>query len=168
MLIYDQSQDPYHCAVRSIGIASLLRTPQLDIAKLGILDLVANFPQLLHQFRLPKDLLELRKLEIAKPNPYRPSPSTHAAIQAIRSIQGVALATLASSGLIHKEGLRRGKFELTGMSFPEPIQAAVSSWTQRDAEEKRQIIQALDALPLSGPDGLKHRSGLMEHRYDAV
>jgi hypothetical protein len=31
----------------------------------------------------------------------------------------------------------------------------------------RFLVVGLRDIPLHGPDGLKHRSGLLEHRYDA-
>lgn len=168
MLIYDQSKDPYHSAVRALGISEALGADALEVPKLTILDLAVTFPALLRHFRLPRDLQDLKKLDLARPSVFRPAPASHAAVEAIRAIQAVALATLASGQVIRADSLRRGLFARTDREIPDALREAVASWVARDADQKQAIILGLSRIPLNGPDGLKHRTGLMEHRYDAA
>lgn len=166
MLIYDQSLDPYHCAVRAMGIASLLDKDAIEIEALRIIDILLTFPAMLSEVTLPREMISLRKLRMASANPFRPPPKGIAAIEAIRSIQAVAIATLASAEVISAEQLEKGLFARTKHAIPAQLESAVNSWLSRDEDDKKQIVTAMSSIPLLGTDGLKHRTKLLEYRYD--
>lgn len=166
MLIYDQALDPYHCAVRALGISFLIGTESSELETLRILDVVLTFPTMLSEIRLTRETLHLRKLSIAAPNPFRPPPKGLSSIEAIRSIQAVAIATLASAGLIGATELAKGVFARSKMTLPIELKVAIDAWLDRDGKDKKEIVTFLGAIPLSGEDGLKHRTKLLEHRYD--
>jgi len=168
MLIYDQTLDPYHCSIRALGISFLLGYKSHELETIRILDIVLTFPAMLSEIRLTRETLHLRKLSIATPNPFRVPPKGSSSIEAIRSIQAVAIATLASAGLISAPELARGKFSRSAMALPNELKTAIEAWLDRDGKDKKEIVTALGAIPLFGEDGLKHRTKLMEHRYDHV
>jgi hypothetical protein len=168
MLIYDQSLDPYHGAVRALGIFKLAGETRIEYEALGIVDLVITFPSMLDDIRLPKEMLGLRKRRIASANPFRPAPKGRAAIESVRAVQFVALATLASGQLIDSTELETGMFVRTANAMPAALTDAVDSWLGRDSEDKHALVTMLLTIPLRGEDGLKHRTKLLEHRYDPI
>ncbi|AFK70185.1 hypothetical protein YSA_06343 [Pseudomonas putida ND6] len=82
-------------------------------------------------------------------------------------IQLSALRNIAASGLIDIEYYERGivrKFSTT--KFPQTIVSKISEHLQKNREITEFILNSLSKLPLRGLDGLKHRTGLLEYRYD--
>jgi len=49
----------------------------------------------------------------------------------------------------------------------ELLQAVAKNWLSSEALWHQLAVSVLLDIPLNGKDGLKHRSGLMEYKYDA-
>jgi hypothetical protein len=167
MLIYDPALDPYHCAVRLLAICQTVSAP-IPTESVQILDFVLMFPTVLVEATLPKTMLALRKKAAARTNPFRQPPRSKAAVDSIRAIQATAASTLAVAKLIDAEELQVGMIRLTNDALPPQIGAAVNSYIAGDSEYRIEIIKSLSAIPPRGREGLKHRTKLLEYRYDAA
>ncbi|HYW56539.1 MAG TPA: ABC-three component system middle component 5 [Polaromonas sp.] len=168
MLIYDPALDPYHAAIRFLGILVLADTDSLELDALQILDLALLFPGVIMKATLPKEFSSLRKQASTKLNPFRPQPDSKSGINAIRAIQTTAASTLAAAGLLEIENLRKGFVTRTASELPVAIGIAVNNFLARDFVYRKAIVTAFKTVPLRGKDGLKHRTNLLDHRYDAL
>ena len=77
-----------------------------------------------------------------------------------------AMSTLIAAGLIKQDSFKKGMIEIVDKSLPPDLHTAVESFLSRGTEIKQFIINDLTTIKLFGVDGLKHRTGLMEFRYD--
>jgi hypothetical protein len=86
----------------------------------------------------------------------------------MRPFQEAALDTLALQHYFVPEALADGWVE----SGTEALPARLAERIQRANADEAALVEALRAIaanyPLEGVGGLKDRTGLLEHRYDAV
>lgn len=167
MLIYNPSLDPYHCAVRLLTI-SVMHDKDLPFETAQIIDFGFLFPEVLINARLPNSISSLRKSAREHVSPFRPAPKSKSAIRSIRSIQLSAGSTLAMNDLIDREKFKDGVLKAQLPALPESLLVACQSFLNGNKDFYTAVITSLVTVPLSGHDGLKHRTGLMEYRYDAV
>jgi hypothetical protein len=86
----------------------------------------------------------------------------------MRSIFQAASSGLVAAGFVNAEDLKQEIFTSTGKPLPEDLRVSIENFLNRQKEVREFVIKQLIAIPLLGPDGLKHRSGLIEHRYDPI
>jgi hypothetical protein len=165
MLIYHPAFDAYHCTFRMLVISDLI--PKMEADKLRILDFYLTFPGALALATLPQ-VLGLRKAAKAARNPYREPVNPRNAFKEIREIQETSMRCLAAAGLIDKDELNSGMVVRTGEPVVPSLRELIDSFVLRESDAYNVILKQLADIPLSGPDGLKGRSGLMEYRYDTV
>jgi hypothetical protein len=166
MLIYHPAFDAFHCIFRLLLIIEV--NNEIETAKLRIIDFFVLFPAEVRNVRLEKDQLKIKKYAKLLVNRYRGPVNSLQLFRELEHIQAAAVGALAAANLIDKEKLREGvvkrtKIELTG-ELSEKIKIFFSSL----AEIEKFTLHELSAIPLNGIDGLKHRSALMEYRYDNV
>jgi hypothetical protein len=99
---------------------------------------------------------------------YERQPDDHLLFARMEQIQKAAIGTLIAYEYFDPSFFKREFVVETGRSEPELLSQRVDSIN----EQETKIMQALQAIvteyELLGPDGLKARTGLLEHRYDAV
>lgn len=168
MLIYDPALDPYHTAVRILSIAasSAKRPIDLTIDAARIADYYLVYPSKLTDFRFPSEFRSIRAAVKEAQNPYRYVAGNRAAFERMRPIFFSALSGLGAAGLVDVTDLKRGILSLTTSVMPDALAAAVSRFQERQNTVGKFILSDLLAMPVSGENGLKHRSCLIEHRYD--
>jgi len=83
-------------------------------------------------------------------------------------IQIAALNALAGSNIIDRDLLKKGYVERTSVTLPDDLQLRIDEKNSLDEPISKFIFKELSEMPLFGIDGLKHRTGLMEYRYDNV
>ncbi|MGB3431735.1 ABC-three component system middle component 5 [Achromobacter sp.] len=169
MLIYDPALDPYHSAVRilAIAIAATQRKTELTVDAARIADYFLVYPHKLLGFKFPNEYRTLRTAVKATENPYRNTYGSRAAFERMRPIFFAALSGLVGAKLIDVEALKRGILSIIpSSSIPDPLAAAVSRFRDRQTEVGNFVLSELLGLPANGENGLKHRSGLIEYRYD--
>jgi hypothetical protein len=71
-------------------------------------------------------------------------------------------------GLLDSDELQVARIKPTGTPIPEPLRERIAAADEHDAP----LMEFLDVLAseyeLSGANGLKARTELLEHRYDTV
>ncbi len=168
MLIYDQALDPYHCAIRILAIAmsSAKLRIELTIDATRIADYFLVYPYKMIGFKFPAEFRTMRTAVKETENPYRDAAGTRAAFERMRPIFFSALSGLAAAELIDVVGLKRGILVFTESAIPDDLAAAVARFQARQTVVGKFVLSDLLTIPANGDNGLKHRSSLIEHRYD--
>lgn len=165
MLIYHPAYDAYHCVFRALMLTQSIGV--VETARLRILDFFLTFPAEIRRIRLPSKLMSARKASTDLLNPYHGPVSMHQVFREMEHIQLAAFRSLAASGVFHAGDFEAGLVRRTEIKLPDELQIGLDESRRRNADAFELVALKLIKIPLAGIDGLKHRSGLMEHRYDA-
>lgn len=166
MLIYHPAMDAYHGVFRILTILSNVDLIEVDKAR--ILDFYILFPSALASARLPNTLRAGRGIAQLYSNPYRDAISPPVSFRAMADIQAAAIRCIAGSGLIELENLKHGFLKRTEMEISDALQQCIDLYVEENAPLADFLFRKLLDVPLLGQDGLKHRTSLMEYRYDYV
>jgi hypothetical protein len=166
MLVYHPAFDAYHCVFRLLAMLDDPRPIEND--RLRILDFVLCFPAVVADFRLPQVATAIRRPAKLADNPYRTPLNPKATFGMLAASQDGALACLAAASFIAPSTLRDGVAVRTSLALPARLLQHCARLREREHLFFQQILPALRDIPLRGNDGLKARSGLLEHRYDTV
>jgi hypothetical protein len=170
-LTFEPAFDPFHTIFRLLRLRTIIaKTGPLPRDHVRILDFFLLFPFRIASIRLAPHHRRYRKLaskyEAAKP--YGEQPDDRLLFNRMEPIQVAALDTLSSHNLTDSDQWKLGEVRATAVLIPNPIAARVEQTNAADAE----LIEFLGVLAseyeLSGVNGLKGRTGLLEYRYDAI
>jgi hypothetical protein len=165
MLIYHPAFDAYHCVFRMLLMIESL--PEAEIDMLRLCDFYLVFPSEIERIRLPSSLSHGRKIAKSLSNVYRNPINAAQVFREMTEIQLSALRSIAASGLIDIDCFERGIVrKLNTIKIPENVLSKISIHIENNTEITKFILDSLSKLPLRGLDGLKHRTGLLEYRYD--
>lgn len=164
MLIYHPAYDAYHCVFRMLAIINSIQLLEIDKARL--LDFYLIFPSAIANIRLPQNLSSGRKMSKNLKNSYRDPINSSSLFRELYQIQISALKCIAASGLIDINKFSKGVIERTEQPIPEDLLRQIGVFLANHGDVAKFILNDLSALPLNGPDGLKHRTELMEYKYD--
>jgi hypothetical protein len=166
MLVYHPAFDAYHCVFRLLAILEDGR--QLENDRLKILDFILCFPAVVADFKLPQKAMAIRRPAKLADNAYRTPLNPKATFGTLMRSQEGALACLAAANFIVPNSLRNGVAVRTSVVLPDELLRQCAKLREREDLFFKKIYPALLDMPLLGHDGLKARSGLLEHRYDTV
>lgn len=170
-LTYEPAFDPLHAMYRALrlrdGTAADLHVPR-DLFR--ILDFYLLFPESLREVRFRQDhrRLKTRALATKRAPSYGPRPEDAVLFERMRPFQEAAVDTLALHHYFSPEALADGWVKSVATDVPPDLAERVRYANKEEVD----LMEALHAIaaeyPLEGANGLKDRSGLLEHRYDAV
>lgn len=170
-LFYNEAFDPYHAVFRffRLHLACDFRTA-LPFEMLRILDFYLLFPFRLQSMRLASEDIAWRRVskayEVAAP--YGSSPDQASIFERMEVFQRAAAESLVGSGIISRQAWETNEVQFEDGKVPEAIAMRCQELNSRMDD----ILNILNAIriryPLSGRDGLKDRSGLLEYRYDSL
>lgn len=170
-LSYQAAFDPYHAVFRMLRLRDVCwKASSIPFDKLRILDFYVAFPFFLQEMKLKREHTWMRKVsrtfDDRRPFAKLPDPST-----LIRRMQPYQFA--AMQGLVRREYASKEDWQkMQVLSTPKVLPADVLDRVVSANEESQDLIRAIGELSrgysILGPDGLKARTGLLEHRYDAV
>jgi len=172
MIVYQQAFDLYHTVYRMINILGNFKyADSIELDRLRIWDYYLLFPSRLKKISLKSDEREIRTLIndyiSREQNPYEQIFNDRKMLEKIRPFQMGALKYLASIGLIDKDYLKNNK--ITKIS--NEVLLELKQITEELTSQEKNTISLLTGhffyVPLTGKDGLKSRSNLLESRYDA-
>lgn len=165
MLIYHPAFDAYHCVFRMMALMKLV--PELEVDKARLLDFYLAFPSAINDIRLPSTFAHGRRLAKSLSNTYRDPLNPKAAFRDMCQIQLTALRNIAALGLIDLNSFEQGIVKrLQSVATPERLGENLSRYLESQKEILSFLSSDLAQLPLRGLDGLKHRTALLEYRYD--
>lgn len=170
-LSYQPAFDPYHAIYRFLRLRnSVFANQPVHKDQARILDYYLLFPFRIEDIKLKRPHLKYKKLakQLANTKPYGELPDDRILFGRMQPLQIAAFDTLAGKRLIDPKKYETGTVTATQNSLSEEIAARIEA----DNEAQRDLVEFMDILvaeyPLLGSDGLKDRTGLMEHRYDAI
>jgi hypothetical protein len=166
MLIYHPAFDAYHCVFRMLAVAE--RVSELEVDKARLLDFYLLFPATVASIRLPAVMRDARKLAKAEENVYHDPLNAATTFRELRHIQEAALKCIAASGLIDKARFEVGYVARTGLEIPTELKQKVDAFVAQRQPIADIVLKGLANIPLRGHDGLKHRTHLMEYKYDVA
>jgi hypothetical protein len=168
---YQPAFDTFHTAFRLMRIREFaLADISLARDHVRILDFYLLFPFRIEQFRLKPAHRKFRKLarRYADAAPYGARPEDRMVFTRMRSIQSVALDTLAAKSLIDPEQFSNGVVAKATADLPPSVAMRVDAINSEEEDLVEFLLVLASEYDLLGDDGLKARSELMEHRYDAI
>lgn len=170
-LSYQPAFDPYHAIYRFLRLRqSVLSKRSLHRDHFRILDFYLLFPFRIDGIRLKQAHRRFRRLakDFASSKPYGELPDDRLLLGRMDSLQGAALATMAGKELIDAKELEVGTVAATVQGIPTELSDRVKA----NNAAQQNLIDFLEVLAseysLLGEDGLKDRTSLLEHRYDAL
>ncbi|MFP1910298.1 ABC-three component system middle component 5 [Lonsdalea quercina] len=164
MLVYHPAYDAYHCLFRMMAIIE--RTDQLEIDKLKILDFYILFPSLLSNVKIPRQFVKIKKRAKKSYNEYHDPINPRIIFKEMRQIQDAAIKCMVAAGYIYPDEFSNGYILRTDKKLPKKIASEMKDFLDKKNPFSSFIIQDMAKFHLTGPDGLKSRTQLMEHRYD--
>jgi hypothetical protein len=170
-LTFQPAFDPFHAVFRLLRLRPTIAVfGPLHRDHVRILDFYLLFPFRIAGIRLIPQHRRYRKLssDYQAVKPYGHQPEDHVVFKRMELMQIAALETLAARELIAPERLNVGQVEATAESEPEELANRVEAVNEQEAD----LIAFLGVLAseygLTGANGLKDRTNLLDHRYDAV
>lgn len=168
-LIFQPCFDVYHTEFRMLRLLNFVAGNRYHVDQIRIVDFYLLYFFRLTGVKLLRGHASIRSLakglSISR---YEVQPDDKILFMRMSSIQSVALDTLASNGYILLEELRAGAV----MRSDKPLPADLSERIDEANKVEGKIMKALQILlmdyQIAGADGLKARTGLLEHRYDSV
>lgn len=100
--------------------------------------------------------------------PYGDLPEDSNLFSRMEPIQKAAAASLVNSGLASPSEWENGLIVVFTQKIPEHVSERFDELNSVTSDLISALCQISTRYPLLGKDGLKHRSKLMEYRYDAV
>lgn len=167
MIIYHQRNDVFHCIFRVLSIFAILDTKKIEADRLKIIDFYFTFPHMLKNITIPRSTgsIQLSKWAQTLSVPYENIPNNKIIFSEMGDFQLLALDILISKDILTYEN----EFLTIGSNFKNiDIQRLVEDNTYTSNRMFKSLVDIFISNNLYGPNGLKHRTGLMEYRYDAV
>lgn len=169
--MYVPAFDPFHAIYRLLHILTRFQGDEsVEVDRVCIFDFYLLFPERTYAIHLKADETDLRTLRTKyvkrRTNPYNPYIQNRRLYARIHTYQLIALNHLAAYGLLCPQSLREHRIRLTQ---PEQINELIRQ-IEPLPEEEQNVLSWLSLsfrlTPLRGTDGLKHRTGLLEYKYD--
>lgn len=170
-LTYQPAFDPFHAVFRFLRLRdTVLQQTELPRDHLRILDFYLMFPFRSGDIRLMPRHRRFKKLAqvYGSARPYGDIPDDRILFNRMSPIQGAALDTLAKKNLVAPERYKLGLVASTADAIPDPLHVKVTETNEQQNDLLEFLVALATEYPLLGPDGLKDRSGLMDHAYDAA
>ncbi|MCZ8403614.1 hypothetical protein O9570_19325 [Achromobacter xylosoxidans] len=168
MLIYDPALDPYHGAVRLLTLVTAASEQKIDLTldAARLADYFLVYPYKLHAFRFPDEFKSMRTAVKEAENPYRNASGNRVAFERMRPIFLSTLSGLAAAAIIDDDKVKQGLIRRSHKMLPPELVSAIQHFRQRQSAVGNFVLSKFISIPTNGKDGLKHRSGLLEYRYD--
>lgn len=140
----------------------LARRP-VEYDRLRLLDLYLLFPEFARAIRLPRSALAWRRRLPVRANQYWSTCDRLLLFRQMTPIQKCALSLLEATGLIAQDP---GSRQWSVVNGQHPIVTSAVERNREDGVVVAFLAEVLLPLRLTGRQGLKARTGLMEWRYD--
>lgn len=140
----------------------------VEMDRARIIDFFLCFPHELLTTRIPVSYSKnLRRLLKSLPQAYENPYSTRQAFSQLRRVQSQVAMDMVGKDILVKQAYREGLLISEPNSrVQNTLMEVAQNWKSTDTEWHQHALQMLLEVDLSGRDGLKDRTGLMEYRYD--
>ena len=172
MITYNPAFDLYHCIYRMAHIAQKLDDGEsFEIDKVRIWDFYLLFPSKLFDvtIRLPEtDIRDARNQYVKRiKNPYEYSGDNRKLFEWIKPFQLSALNCLVSYGILSKDDYLDDRVSVANRMTLDTFIEKAGCISPREQNVLSFLSIFSRKMPLTGVDGLKARTKLLEFKYDA-
>ena len=164
-MIYHPRNDIYHCCFRLLSILKSYNQP-ISIEKIRIIDFYLVYPNFVKEITLPRKNgnTKLKNKYAKMTPPFEIMPNKKILFSELKDFQYSAISLLRAKCLIElkeKTITKASDYCLLPDNFFKENNIL-------NDENQVQLINCLSSIELTGAQGLKQRTGLMEYRYDSV
>lgn len=163
-MIYHPALDPHHAAYRILSVLRFAPESSYERDAIRILDFYATFPELIYQIRIPRNQTSWRAKFPRAKNHYWFTGDPRDVFRRMQPIQEAALQVLDVAGFIDSAEFAVDRVRLSGLG----IGGDLAPSTTLSDDLLAFLTGILGTVRLSGVGGLKHRTQLLEYRYDLV
>lgn len=170
-LSFQPAFDVFHTMFRYLRIRDALDIGQaVHRDQLRIADFYLAFFFRAEHIRLKPGDQSIRKIarRIGPSSLYQKQPDDGLLFARMAPIQHASLRSLIHYGYFEPDPAGISFVAKTDLRAPEELQQRIASVNVVDKEVVDSIVKLVSEYPLTGRDGLKSRTGLMEYRYDIV
>jgi hypothetical protein len=170
-LSFEPALDPYHTMFRALRLLPIIiPIGKLERDHVRILDFYLVFPFKIPDLRLKQEHRRLRSLgtRYATQKPYAEQPESAQLLQRMGPISDAAFQSLAAKGFVDGSEYDTGWVKPIEKWIPDDLKDRINAANSAQQDLMDFLSTLAREYDLGGENGLKHRSGLMEHRYDAV
>lgn len=166
MLSYHPSNDLYHCIYRIFLLTRAAKVEAMEWERLRLMDFYFCFPHLLKDFGLPRQYQGYKRVFKSVAEPYEEIGSPRRLFFQIGSLQESAIRSLIAKGYFDRDAFTLNAVAKPKAVAPAEIVTMIESEPKIAAEWFAPFIEVFLAVSLTGKNGLKGRSEMLEHRYD--
>ncbi len=168
MLIYHPAFDSYHAIFRSLALLEELPIAPYEIERIRILDFYLVFPVALKHVIFPQKVVQYRRKLLRKTNRYEWVEDPQRIFGRLEPYQMAAFRFMAATELLDGDKFASGKIQRTRLILPERLAEDLLKFKTTNSDLIQLLAGAFRQISLYGPAGLKGRTHLFEHRYDAA
>lgn len=172
-LSYQPAFDPYNAMFRILQLRDgswIEKAIQYDA--LRIADFFLLFPFYLQdkdiRYKLEHRAIRSVGKKYEAKKPYSRLPDKRSLFRRIEPFQIAAIGSLVNGGFVDAESWERHTVKATEKELPEALLTQIEGENSAHSELIEAILKLMCDYPVTGKDGLKHRTGLLEYRYDIV
>jgi len=170
-LSYKEAFDPYHTIFRIFRLKFLLPAEKnLHLDHIRILDFFLANPFRLKIMSFRAEHRAYRKIatKYFKLSPYSHLPNDFILFEYMRASQVAAVSSLAKNEFLDQTKFIQDVVRFTNMEIPHNLLEQVKSSNQHEDDLCSVVSLLASEYNLLGPNGLKKRTGLLEHRNDFI
>lgn len=166
-ITYQPAFDPFHTIYRIFRLFDYF--DEMEIDKGRIIDFYLLFPFRMSDITFKRSDQRCKKTANAyeQRRGYAIQPASRGLFDSMKPVYEAAAQTMAAEGYLDPAALLAGVLSTTSKSIPADLAGRIAA----DNGAEHDLLECLDTLlgyDLLGTDGLKARTGLMEHRNDAA
>jgi hypothetical protein len=168
MLSYHGAFDLNHSIYRMLRLLDKHPEKSMLWDTFRVLDYYYLFPHEITKFEWTRATMKFKStLNYAETKYNKIENRRHLAHQ-LESIEDLSARSLAAKGFVDPAALDQGKLSRTDKLLPVDLKAVIQNSDSGEDALVTFLAQYMSQVPLLGEKGLKARSGLLEHRYDAA
>ena len=170
-MIYTPAFDLYHSIYRMLHILShFCSKDEVEVDRLRMWDFYVLFPFKTYDIKVMNKETEIReyrgKFISNKRNPYNEVFDDRRLFERMRPYQTLALNMIASFGIISPDQLRRHTVRIVNDNRIHALVAQLGPLTTTQSNTLSWLSLYFRTMPVGGVYGLKHRTNLLESKYD--
>lgn len=172
-LSYQAAFDPYNAAFRLLRLRECCWSQSpVNFDSLRIADFFLLFPVLIgsKNVRLQRKHTKFKKLskKYSSSEPFGQLPAMDTLFRRMEPFHIAAAETLVNFGLASSKAWGEGYMHATDHQIPQKSAQRISDANEAQTDLLEFVTTLATEYELSGPNGLKDRTSLLEYRYDTV
>lgn len=168
-LTYHPAFDPYHQIFRTVRLLVAASEP-FDADKLRIADFYLLFPEKISEIRLSRELRsEAGRLGCSPRFPYDRMPDSRSLFARMERTFQAAVQTMLHDSLLDSAAAQSNMLTM-GAGLGDGSELIIRAAAANSAEGPLMgfLVKLIREFPYLGANGLKDRTALEDHRYDAA